>query len=85
MRFNNFEQALSPERLQRYLDACNNDTRKAMTLYRYNLRLSQEMFTILSCFEITLRNAIDRRLRSQNVTANIYEKSASAYGSRRVK
>lgn len=63
MRFNDFEQALSPERLQRYLVACNNDTKKAMTLYRYNLRLSQEMFTILSCFEITLRNAIDRRLR----------------------
>ena len=63
MIFNDFEQALSPERLKRYLDACNNDTRKAMTLYRYNLRLSQEMFTILSCFEVTLRNAIDQRLR----------------------
>lgn len=63
MIFNDFEQALSPERLRRYLDACNNDTRKAMTLYRYNLRLSQEMFTILSCFEVTLRNAIDQHLR----------------------
>lgn len=63
MIFNDFEKALSPERLKRYLDACNNDTRKAMTLYRYNLRLSQEMFTILSCFEVTLRNAIDLRLR----------------------
>jgi len=35
------------------------DTRKAMALYRYNLRLSQEMFTILSCFEVALRNAIN--------------------------
>ena len=34
-----------------------------MTLYRQNLRLSQEMFTIISCFEIALRNAIDRELR----------------------
>lgn len=56
MKFTEFEQSLSSERLKRYLDACNNDTRKAMTLYRYNLRLSQEMFTILSCFEVTLRN-----------------------------
>lgn len=63
MKFTEFEQSLSSERLKRYLDACNNDTRKAMTLYRYNLRLSQEMFTILSCFEVTLRNAIDQRLR----------------------
>lgn len=63
MKFNDFEQALSAERLQRYREACHYDTRKAMTLYRYNLRLSQEMFTILSCFEVTLRNAIDMTLR----------------------
>ena len=30
-----------------------------MTLYRYNLRLSQDMFTIISCYEVALRNAID--------------------------
>lgn len=63
MNFKDFEQALSSERLNRYMEACNYDSRKAMTLYRYNLRLSQEMFTILSCFEVTLRNAIDQRLR----------------------
>lgn len=31
-----------------------------MTLYRYNLKLSQELFTIISCFEVALRNAVDR-------------------------
>ena len=31
-----------------------------MTLYRKNLKLSQELFTIISCFEVTLRNAIDK-------------------------
>ncbi len=46
--------------MQRYKDAANDDTRKA--LYRYNLRLSQEMFTIVSCFEVALRNAIDSLL-----------------------
>lgn len=30
-----------------------------MTLYRYNLRLAQELLTIVSCFEVSLRNAID--------------------------
>lgn len=64
MKFNDFKQALSADRLQRYLDACHYDSRKAMTLYRYNLRLSQEMFTILSCFEVSLRNAIDMKLRT---------------------
>ena len=33
-----------------------------MTLYRYNLRLSQEVFTVVSCFEVALRNAIDSLL-----------------------
>ena len=29
-----------------------------MTLYRYNLRLAQELLTIVSCFEVSLRNRI---------------------------
>lgn len=59
MEYLEFERILSAKRMQRYKDAANGDTRKAMALYRYNLRLSQEMFTIVSCFEVALRNAID--------------------------
>jgi hypothetical protein len=44
----------------RYLAACNNNSKRAMTLYRKNLQLSQELFTIISCFEIALRNSIDQ-------------------------
>lgn len=40
--------------------AVGGDKRKVQTLYRKNLKLSQEMFTIISCFEIALRNKIDR-------------------------
>jgi hypothetical protein len=50
---------MSLTRMSRYLIACANDSRKARTLYRQNLRLSQELFTIISCFEVTLRNGID--------------------------
>jgi hypothetical protein len=60
MRYNEFEDTISPERMQRYLVACGNDTRRAMTLYRYNLKLSQEMFMLISCFEVSLRNRINR-------------------------
>ena len=42
--------------------ACGGDTRRAMTLYRYNLKLSQEMFTLISCFEVALRNRIDNQM-----------------------
>ena len=62
MIYKNFEKIMSQKRMNRYLVACNGDTRKAMTLYRYNLQLSQEAFTIISCFEIALRNAIDENL-----------------------
>ena len=63
MKYADFEYVLSPERMGRYLRACRGNSRKAMTLYRYNLQLSQEMFTIISCFEVALRNAIDRHMR----------------------
>lgn len=48
--------------MRKYVTACSGDTRNAMTLYRLNLRLSQEIFTIISCFEVALRNAIDRQM-----------------------
>ncbi|WP_336127840.1 Abi family protein [Mesoflavibacter sp. CH_XMU1422-2] len=61
MRYNKFAEILSPARMSRYLTATNGDTRKAMTLYRLNLKLSQDFFTVISCFEIALRNKIDER------------------------
>ena len=65
MKYIDFEHVISPERMRRYLIACHNDTRKAMTLYRYNLKLSQEMFPIISCFEVALRNKIDTEMKNQ--------------------
>jgi transposase-like protein len=59
MLYSDFENIISPPRMNRYLHACNGNSRKAMTLYRKNLKLSQELFTIISCFEIALRNAVD--------------------------
>ena len=37
-----------------------------MTLYRKNLSLSQELFTVVSCFEVALRNEIDRVYLAQH-------------------
>lgn len=60
MNFINFQNIVSPERLQRYLDACDGDQVKALNLYRANVRVSVEMFAIVGAFEIALRNAIDK-------------------------
>ena len=50
MKYSEFEDIISQQRMSKYLLACNNDSKKAMTLYRYNLKLSQEMFSLISCF-----------------------------------
>lgn len=60
MKYIDFENIITPLRMNRYLAACNGNTRLAMTLYRKNLKLSQELFTVISCFEIAIRNAIDK-------------------------
>ena len=48
MKYEEFEELFSAKRMQKYLQACGGDTRRAMTLYRYNLKLSQE--NVLSCY-----------------------------------
>ena len=60
-----FEDIISPERMQRYLVACNGNTRKAMTLYRYNIKLSQELLALIGYFEVALRNRINKQLITQ--------------------
>ena len=62
MKYIEFENIISAQRMRKYLVACGGDTKKAMTLYRYNLELSKEMFTVISCFEVALRNRIDNVL-----------------------
>lgn len=60
MKFSEFQSIIDPTRMNRYLLACGGDSKKAMTLYRKNLKLSQELFTVISCFEVALRNKIDQ-------------------------
>ena len=79
MRFPEFENIMSAARMNRYLIACNGDTKKAMTLYRLNLRLSQELFTVISCFEIALRNAIDKHC-TRNIGMDWLQKGISTGG-----
>ena len=64
MKYSEFEDIISQQRMRKYLLACNNESKRAMTLYRYNLKLSQEMFALISCFEVTLRNRIDKEMKA---------------------
>ena len=79
MRYTEFERIMTPARMNRYLLACNYDTRKAMTLYRKNLQLTQELFTVICCFEVALRNAIDKTI-TQSLGNDWLKDAASQYG-----
>ena len=65
MRYSDFEKIVSQKRMNRYVQACGGNTRKAMTLYRYNIELSQVMFAIICHFEVALRNAVDANLTAR--------------------
>lgn len=48
-------QALSPERLEPYLNSAKQDKNLALDLYRWNQEISGELFKVISVFETTLR------------------------------
>lgn len=65
MKYNEFEHILSIPRVHRYLEACANNKVTAMTLYRLNMRLSHELFSVISMFEVSLRNALDYEMKNK--------------------
>lgn len=56
------EHYLSKSRLSKYLLSSKGEEKKAIRLYRANLALSGALYTVLSNFEISLRNAINTQL-----------------------
>lgn len=64
MKYSEYEKAFSPACLNKYLVACGGNTAKALTLYRYNVKLCQKFYGILNIFEVVLRNAINAHYQS---------------------
>lgn len=60
MNYYDFENAFSTARMNRYKEACEGDTDRALALYWLNVKLCQQFYGIINVFEIVLRNAIDR-------------------------
>ena len=80
MRYKEYEMAFSPARLNRYKVACGGNTRKAMALYRYNVKLCQKYYAVLNIFEIIFRNAVDRHFRTYYNDPNWIEQQLQAGG-----
>jgi len=65
MKYSEFEIALSQPRIEKYLNACGGNKQKAISLYRYNIKLCQRCYGILGFFEVVLRNAINAHFIAQ--------------------
>jgi len=65
MKFEEYEIAFSSPRIGKYIFSCNGDKNKALILYRYNIKLSQKFYGVLSVLEIVLRNAINEHYKER--------------------
>lgn len=64
MNFIDFTLYFSAARVNRYLLATGHSTRKAMQLYKANLKISQAFQPLLAVFEVILRNRLNDTLSS---------------------
>jgi hypothetical protein len=60
--YDELENYLSKDRLRKYLKLTNGDKVESIKLYETNLKYSSQMYLILSCFEVMLRNTINNTL-----------------------
>lgn len=58
--------ALHRSRMRPYLDAANQNEKRALALYRWHSELTAACQTVLGATEVILRNAMDRRLQNWN-------------------
>ena len=64
MKYQEYEKAFSPARLNKYFLACGRDSAAALTLYRHNIKLCQKFYGVLNIFEVILRNAINEHYKA---------------------
>lgn len=80
MKYEEYESAWSPARLNRYLIACSGNKAKALQLYRLNIRLCQKLYGLLNVFEVVLRNAINEHYQHFFCDINWIESQLSSGG-----
>lgn len=59
MKFKHFRQYFSSARVNRYLLATGNSSKRTVKLYKANLKISQSFHPLLGVFEVVLRNQIN--------------------------
>ena len=59
------EKFLTKDRLEKYSLFTNNNINKSLRLYELNLEISESLYTLLSYFEIFLRNFCNEKLMKE--------------------
>lgn len=62
MNIKDIEKHFSLARINRYLNACNGNTKKAYLQYIKNIKLAESFYPYLSILEVSLRNTINTEL-----------------------
>ena len=75
-----FEKVFSSKRMERYFDLYPGDENRAILHYRCNLELAEAFYTSLSVFEVALRNALDRELKTMTGREDWYAVFANTPG-----
>lgn len=60
--------SISKARLAPYLARCDDHLKTALTLYSWNIEISQAAYSALHVVEVFLRNAMDEQLRTWNAS-----------------
>jgi len=80
-----YEKTFSTQRMAKYFERYPNDEQKAIAHYRSNIELSESFYPILSIFEVSLRNILNRELTKHFGTNDWYLKIASVPGLKNLK
>ena len=54
-----YEKVFSTQRMEKYFNRYPNDDQKAISHYKSNIELSESFYSVLSMFEVSLRNSLN--------------------------
>lgn len=80
-----YEKVFSVQRMEKYFQHYENDDEKAIIHYQSNIELSESFYSILSMFEVALRNSMNRELTAYFGTEDWYLRMESVPGLRNLK
>jgi hypothetical protein len=75
-----YDKVFSTQRMEKYFNRYPNNDQKAISHYKSNIELSESFYSVLSMFEVALRNSLNRELTEYFGTNDWYLQVASVPG-----